>query len=483
MSIHVRVCSTTLASISLAALAVFSARSLSAADFEANPSFDAAAVLGAAKAKGEHYEVLSPVTTDGFLLAYRIRSDFGSWEVEGRPLLELRLREVGALAELAELSRTKVFTDAVAEGVKKATLGQVETVQAFADRPVETVKAIPGGISRTFRRVKAQAGEAVDDYQASREESAEKTTGEKTSEATDAAVDAGKAYGKKYLGVGAAERRWAQKLGVDPYSSNEILRKQIAAVAKVDAAGRFGVRFVGIPSIPGLNYVRDVNKLVWETDPNELRLQNRKILQTAGASEKALAKFFDNEWLSPSLQTAITHSIADLSGVAERGRLVAQAGEVDSEAGAWFLAQGLRLLVDSHTKRAPLTRILDGSAAPLAEAKGGTVVAGLATEHLSWSESLATGLARIRAEHPKATAFEALVSGKLTDRARSELASAGVRVVEGLRSALEAAAGGARSLEPRRAQKPMVTATYGPDIPRRLSISATPSRSSRSILR
>ena len=434
---------TTIASMSLATLTILSAHSarpLAAADFEPAPSFDAATVLGAAKAKGEHYEVLSPVTTDGFLLAYRIRSDFGSWEVEGRPLLELRLREVGALAELAELSRTKVFTDAVADGVKKATLGQVETVQAFAERPVETVKAIPGGVSRTFKRLKSQAGEAVDDYQASREESTGKSTGEKTSEATDAAVDAGKAYGKKYLGVGAAERRWAQKLGVDPDSSNEILRKQIAAVAKVDAAGRFGVRFIGIPSIPGLNDVRDVNKLVWETDPNELRLQNRKMLQTAGASDQALAKFFDNEWLSPSLQTGITHSIAELSGVADRGRLVAQAGEVDSEAGAWFLAQSLRLLVDSHTKRAPLTRILEGRAAPLAEAKGGAVVAGMAAEHLSWSEALATGLARIRAEHPKATTFEALVSGKLTERARSEMASAGVRVVEGLRSALEPAA-------------------------------------------
>ena len=48
--------------------------------------------------------------------------------------------------------------------------------------------------------------------------------------------------------------------------------------------------------------------------------------ERAGASarvivDQALAKLFDNEWLSPSLQTGITHSIAELSGVADRGRV------------------------------------------------------------------------------------------------------------------------------------------------------------------
>jgi hypothetical protein len=410
-----------------------------AAAFETPPSFDAVALLGADKAKGEHYQVLSPVTSDGFLLTYRIRSEFGEWEVEGRPMLELRLKEVGALAQLAELSKSEVFVDAVAEGVKGATIGQIETVQAFADRPVETLKGVPGGVSKLWKRTKAQADEAIDDYKASREESEGRTTAEKASGAKDKTVDAGKAYAKKYLGVGSAERRWAQKLGVDPYSSNEILRKQIAAVAKVDAAGRFGVRFLGIPGIPGLKYVRDLNKLVWETDPNELRLRNRKILSEAGVPDPVLASFFDNEWLSPTLQTAITQSISELPSVSDRAQLVSQAAAVESESTAWFFTRGIRLLVESHEKRSTLGAILEGHAAPVARAKNGAVVVALASEQVSWSEELAAGLERIRARHADAKSFELLLAGELTKSARAELAARGVKVVEGLAGDLEAA--------------------------------------------
>jgi hypothetical protein len=413
-------------------------RADAAAGFEPPPTFDAVALLGAGKAKGAHYEVQSPVVSDGFLLTYRIRSDFGEWEVEGRPMLELRLREVGALAQLAELSKSEVFIDAVAEGVKGATVGQIETVQAFAERPVETLKGVPGGVSKLWKRTKAQADEAIDDYKASREEKKDQTTAEKASGAKDKTVDAGKAYAKKYLGVGSAERRWAQKLGVDPYSSNEILREQIAAVAKVDAAGRFGVRFIGIPGIPGLKYVRDLNKLVWETDPNELRLRNRKILAEAGVPDAVLADFFDNEWLSPTLQTAITQSISELTGVSDRARLVAQAAAVESEATAWFFTRGIRLLVESHETRSTLGAILEGRAAPIARAKSGAVVVALASEQVSWSEELAAGLGRIRSQFGDAKAFELLLAGELTRRARAELAASGVKVVEGLAGEFEA---------------------------------------------
>jgi hypothetical protein len=419
-------------------LAALCGTALVAADFEPNPSFDAAARLGD-RAKGPHYQVQSPVTSDGFLLTYRIRSDFGEWEVEGRPLLEMRLKEVGALAELAELSKTKVFTDAVAAGVKNATIGQVETAKAFAENPVETVRGIPGGVSRMWKNAKAQAGDAYGDYKASKEESADKSTSEKTSQATGVAVDAGKTYAKKYLGTGAAERRWAQKLGVDPYTSNEALKKQIATVAKVDAAGRFGVRLVGIPGIPGLNYVRDLNKLVWETDPSELRIQNRKKLEATGAADAVLAKFFDNEWLSPTLQTALTQSIVDLEGVADRHRLVEQAAKVDSESSAWFLTRSVRLLAGGHAKSTPLVRVLAGRAAPIAESKSGAIVAGVASEYLSWSDSLEQGIDSIRAASPKARGFEILLAGEVTPRARQELAARGVKLVEGLAKEFEAA--------------------------------------------
>jgi hypothetical protein len=393
---------------------------------------DPDSVLGK-RARGEHYEVLAPISSDGFLLEYRIRSDFGEFHVEGRPLLELRLREVDALAALSELSKTEVFTDAVKQGLTQATVGQVEAVEAFAERPVETLKGVPKGVSRMFKRVKGQTKEAAGSLK--KEEGASDEPSK-----TDKAADAGQKYALKYLGVTGAQRRWAQKLSVDPYTTNEILRKQIAAVAKVDAAGRFGVRLMPIPRIPGVGAVRSVNTLVWETDPYELRMRNRKLLEATGATAEVLDTFFDNEHLSPTVQTAIVASIERLTGVDGLASAVEQAARIDSEAAAWFYVQSLYLIANTHADRRPLVRMLGGFAAPVAEARGDMIVVAAAVERLAWTAELDQAVGALLAATPNARARELLLAGTLTDVAKRELSNRKVKVLAGLADTLEESA-------------------------------------------
>src|SRR5258708_40347945 len=57
-------------------------------------------------------------------------------------------------------------------------------------------------------------------------------------------------YAARYLGVTAAERLDYQELGVDPYTNNELLRKTVHHLAKVDATVNLGMHFVGIPGVP-----------------------------------------------------------------------------------------------------------------------------------------------------------------------------------------------------------------------------------------
>lgn len=399
------------------------------AGYEPLPVLDPDAVLGK-RARGANYEVLAPITTDGFLLAYRIHSSYGEFQVEGRPLLEMRLREVDALAALSELSKTEVFTDAVKQGLSNATIGQVEAVEAFAERPVETLKGVPKGVSKMFKKVKGQTKEAVDSVQGSKEEGDTKAT-------AGEAAEASKKYALKYLGVTGAQRKWAQKLGVDPYTSNEILRKQIAAVAKIDAAGRFGVKLLPIPRIPGVSLVRGVTALVWETDPYELRARNRALLEATGVTKEVLDVYFDNEFLSPTVQTAIVASIERLAGVAGLAHVIEEASRIDSEAGAWFYAQSLHLLANNHEDRRPLQRMLGGFAAPVAEAKGGQIVVGAAVERLYWTAELDEAIAGLLSATPDASGRELLIGGTLTDVTKRELASRKVKVLEGLAGSLE----------------------------------------------
>ncbi len=411
---------------------------LPAAEFEPPRALDPS-TLPAEKAKGPHHSVVAPIENDGFMNTYHIASDFGAFDAEGRALLEIRIREIAALAELAELSKTAVFADAVKEGLKTATVGQVETIAAIAQDPVGTAKGIPGGVTRLFNRTKAKAQDAYSDMKKS---DAEETGGEAGKSTTDKAVDASTVYAKKYLGITKAQRLWAQKLGVDPYSSNAVLQKEIAAVAKVDAVGRFGVRFAGLPSIPGVNYVRKTNELVWGTDPYDLKLMNEKKLAAIGAAPQAIKAFMDNPFLSPTRQTYITQALESLAGVAGREKLVVQGAAADSETAGYFFVFSMQMLVRRHQQpdQAKLVRILDGRAAPLALTADGTVLGMAATDSVSWTPALSTALDQLRENTAGvAKAYELDFLGDVSPTARTAMEERGFQVRDNLARELDAA--------------------------------------------
>jgi len=126
---------------------------LAAADFEPPPVLKASEVLPAAALKGEHHEVIEEVHNDGYMNRFRIASDFGRFEAYGEPMLAIRVQEIGALAELAEVSKAKVFADSAL----KAITSPVTTVSEFAQRPAETVAGIGDGLGRMWKRAKRTA--------------------------------------------------------------------------------------------------------------------------------------------------------------------------------------------------------------------------------------------------------------------------------------------------------------------------------------
>jgi hypothetical protein len=428
----------------LLALLAFAPLAAGAAGYETPPQLAVKDLLPAEQVKSASHEVLDPVDNDGFMNTFHVASPFGRFDVEGRALLGVRLREIGAMAQLSELSKSEVFADAVKAGVRNATVGQVETLEAFAERPVETLQGVPAGVSRMFKRTKAQAKEAYGEVQRQREEQGDAEEGGSGEDPADKAADATKNYAVKYFGVSSAERRWAQKLGVDPYTSNEQLRAMISVVARVDAAGRFGVRFLGIPGIPGIGTVRKVNDLVWETDPYELKLRNQKLLAACGADEETARRFFENHWLSPTLQTAITNALESMSGVEGRAALVAQAAAVESETAAWFVTENALLAAWYHAQRTPIARLLPGGAAAAAVTADGRAVILAATDHVVWTGDLEAAATRFKqqAAAQEARGLEVGFAGTVSPRAVTELGALGYTVSGELAAEIRAAAGG-----------------------------------------
>jgi len=117
----------------------------------------AEAVLTAELREGERFRVWDRVENDGYLNRYLVDSDFGVFEASSTADLRELLVEIEALAKLEEISRGEAFVDAVKNTVK----APVETARVVVDEPVETLKRIPGGVGRYFKRTARRARDLV----------------------------------------------------------------------------------------------------------------------------------------------------------------------------------------------------------------------------------------------------------------------------------------------------------------------------------
>ena len=412
---------------------------ISNAAFPAHHEFEEAAELHAANLlpadllQGAHHAVEDRVQSDGYLNYYRIKSDYGDFDAISTSMLTIRVGEINALAELDDLSQTEVFIKAAAD----AGVGQIKALTQFATHPVETVVGIPSGIGRMFKRITRQAGEVADataEMVASDKENGEGNDDE--SSTADVAVD----LTESFFGVSGAERAWAQKLGTDPYSSNEVLRAAIKEVAWAERLGRFGMGFAGVPQIPGADIIGEVNDAVWTKDPYELQDLNRTRLAATGADEILIEEFFDNPIMSPSQQTLMTAAIAEIDGADGRDGILRQALNVETEAEAGFLMRSVSMLAWYHINQAPISAVMTYSAVPVGITVNGTAILMFAVDHVYWTDSIAAAAQNHASQSsaPQTSGGEVWLLGSASDRTREELTGLGFAVHEDVASLMMA---------------------------------------------
>ena len=398
--------------------------------FEAASELRAKDVLPSDLIKGEHHKVDKVVRSDGYLNYYRIKSDFGEFDATSTAMLRTRVGEINALAELDDLSKTEVFLKAAAD----AGVGQIKALTQFATHPVETVVGIPSGIGRMFKRYKRQAGDAVDatkefvagddDVEAEGEQGEEGDT-ESTTE---------KAVGltEGFFGVSGSQRAWAQKLGTDPYSTNEVLQAAIKEVAWAERLGKFGMGFAGIPEIPGADIIGEVNDAVWSKDPYELQDMNRARLVSTGSDEALIEQYLENPRMSPSQQTLLTAAIAEIEGATGRDGILRQALNAETEAEANFLIKTVTMLAWYHLNQKSVTSVLTYAAVPVGVTEDGTSALVFAVDHVYWTEAIAEAASNHASQTSGngASAGEVWLLGSASTRTKDELARLGFTVHE-----------------------------------------------------
>ena len=385
-----------------------------AVDFEMPPEEPAASSLPAELITGPDFHVGEPVQSDGLMHHYVILSRFGEFGAYGLTALAVRVREIAALTKLSNTTDVDVIVKTVSRQIQ----GEVKTITQVAGNPIKTVVGIPEGVSHLFNGYKAQTTELSQSVQQHR------GSGEKSHIARDVKTDATR-YAYRYLGVSAAERRYYQQLGVDPYTNNEVLRKTVRHLAKVDATVNLGMHFVGIPGVPYLGDVRRAMDAIYNEDPAVLRARQRSTLAGYGLNAGEIRHFENALLLSPTRQSLLAEYAKSLNGVEGRDELFRHAMSVTSDDEMAVFLQSAGLLASLHARR-PVSRILPGLRLPAAQfADGGIVIVG-AFDAVYWTEDVATDEAALHALLPASlNHLELWVSGTLSPRARSELTARG----------------------------------------------------------
>jgi hypothetical protein len=419
---------TTLLSLGAAALVV-------AAAYEAPRSFKASELLKPSQVKGPHHSVAPTVKTEGYLQVFDITSDYGPLEAEGKAMLLMRLHEVAALAELDQVSKSEVFLKAAGTSVLNVGKGFASAVKD----PAATAKGVGGGIKRfgtnLGRKAKRTTDKAVDSVASDDDNQAggpEKST-------TDKAAEAGTGMAYSVLGVNSGARKWAQKLGVDPYTTNPILKKALTDIGQIDAAGGIAAKVV-VPIPMVVSGTASVGGLVWAKDPEELLKSNEQAFKELGVGGDVIKQLYLSKGFSLALHTrfATNLSAVHVPGCAD---YVATAAESDTEREALFFVESAEMMARFH-KTAPVAALLPDSRALVAKTKDGRGVVMLPVDWVRWTEAYEKALGEVekRAKAELGAAkLELRMTGAMSAVAKQEMVTRGWLVVENVPSTFEVA--------------------------------------------
>ncbi len=331
-------------------------------------------------------------------------------EAVGRTELTVRVQEIGALATLADVSKTEVFLKAAGQSVVKIGQGAA----AVVTDPTGTAKGLGAGVKRAGVNLGRRTQRAVSSAGEDKADTPEQSGGNAAASAASSVT-----------GVNAAMRQWARKVGADPYTTNVILRKALEDIARVDSAGALATK-IAVPIPAPVGTVASLGDMVWSKDPEEVRKINERSLQSLGVPDDVARRLFGNASFTLTSQTRLAAALSkvNVKGVADYVRSAAAAGTARE---ALFFVESAEMLQQSHARR-PVAAILTDSRAMVTTDAAGSVQLLLPLDWISWSAETETAIGEIGARargELRATKMEIALTGRTSDLARRELQKQG----------------------------------------------------------
>jgi hypothetical protein len=377
--------------------------------YEKPPVLKASELAPSSVLKGPHFTVDEQVPIVDLLGRFTIRSDFGVFDAHGRDMLGIRVVEVGALAELDKTSKSDVFLKAAGAAVARP----VHAAANMAMNPAETVKGAPAAVGRFFDRVKLGAEHLAG--AAEGDGSAADKTAAVTKRVGSVSADV--------LGYEEERRALAKRLGVDPYTTNQVLSEKMNEVAWVAFSGRFGLNVVVSVAVPfsmAISATSITNNLVWDMKPADLLNLDQQKLSGMGLRENQVAALMQNPLYSVTSLTALVDALDSLKGVRGRDRIVAFAAAAATEDRARLIVASVRMLAHHHAKIAPFAEV-DAPGPLIARTRDGAILVPAPLDYVPWTQAVATFARRPDLKAKNRTAW---LTGRLSPRAKREFAAA-----------------------------------------------------------
>ncbi len=404
--------------------------------FETPPTLKAAEVLPA-MLEGRRFQVDEQVPTDGFLMEFTIRSDFGTFIARSPEMAVIRIKEIDALDRLEKVSQS----DAFLAGLKASGREFKQQAGQLIINPVETLTGIPEGVGRFFSRVGrgARTGhQRLGDVREQQSQSGPPPPGRGAGLPGDSISTAAKGEGLTVpeaaaraigrttvdaFGYDDQRRRIAKELGVDPYTTNPVLSQRLDDIASAAFAGGLGITAFKavIPLSMVVTTTTTLSDWVWDVPPGDLRVQNERSLLAMGVSQEQADLLLRQPFFTLTLQTRLVKALERMNKTAGRAGIMPLANTVTSFDQARFVVEAIEILAEYNEKTDPLKNIEIQAPFTAKTVTGALIVAG-PVDLLSWSERIHHFTTRTDL---KGKPRIILLRGQATPRAKQELTRLG----------------------------------------------------------
>ena len=378
---------------------------------------------------GTKYSVrgVTDTTTDtgtfGFTHRFEITSSYGDFEAFCIDMVRIRAHEINVIAVLQDIKQTKAFKKAIKEARKSPYKKAVDLILD----PVGTITGVPKGGWRFI----ARSGEMVKGGPEGRE-------GGHAEALTD------------FFKI---KCRYAYKLGVNVYSKNKVLQKELNSVSMAEFASgaetsllftKAGKNAEGLmlkdakdlKIITRSPFLDEIDKMLLGNTPDDLEIINREKLKQIVEEDYVIEGFLNHDNYSPRNKTIIVHALAKMDGIKNRDIFIKQAILVDNDEIAFIYQRMAEMTYDYHKNVKPVAEIIPVRKMVANYTSDKTIINILPIDNLYWSEPtdlfVSALLQLSKSEDRPVTQVIMWISGKATSQAKEVLTGRGIVIKENM---------------------------------------------------